>query len=180
MGTVRAIEAADNSAIRNIIRTVMPEFGASGQGFAIHDAEVEDMYSAYSQKRHAYFVYEEEGKILGGGGIGPLKGGDTDTCELKKMYFLSEGRGKGLGQKVLTACLEAARNQGYKTCYLETFNTMNQAMKLYERNGFKKLAARAAVPGILPAMYSTAGHCSAFSCSSEFIFTALEADISIT
>ncbi|MFN8334927.1 MAG: GNAT family N-acetyltransferase [Cyclobacteriaceae bacterium] len=139
MGTVRAIEAADNSAIRNIIRTVMPEFGASGQGFAIHDAEVEDMYSAYSQKRHAYFVYEEEGKILGGGGIGPLKGGDTDTCELKKMYFLSEGRGKGLGQKVLTACLEAARNQGYKTCYLETFNTMNQAMKLYERNGFKKI-----------------------------------------
>lgn len=139
MGTVRAIEAADNSAIKNIIRTVMPEFGAGGQGFAIHDAEVEDMYNAYTQKRHAYFVYEEDGEILGGGGIGPLKGGDGDTCELKKMYFQSKGRGKGLGQKVLTACLEAAREHGYKTCYLETFNTMNQAMKLYERNAFKKI-----------------------------------------
>ncbi len=136
---VRALEPKDNSAIRNIIRTVMPEFGASGQGFAIHDAEVEDMCAAYSQKGHAYFVYEENGKILGGGGVGPLKGGHPDTCELKKMYFLSEGRGKGMGQQVLTACLTAAKNLGYTTCYLETFNTMHQAMKLYERNGFEKI-----------------------------------------
>lgn len=136
---IRALEQKDNPAIRSIIRTVMPEFGASGQGFAIHDAEVEDMYAAYSQNGHAYFVFEENGRILGGGGIGPLKGGDADTCELKKMYFLSEGRGKGMGQKVLTACLQAAKDLGYKKCYLETFNTMHLAMKLYERNDFKKI-----------------------------------------
>jgi putative acetyltransferase len=136
---VRALEPKDNSAIRNIIRTVMPEFGASGQGFAIHDAEVEDMYAAYSQHGHAYFVYEENGKILGGGGVGPLKGGDVATCELKKMYFLSEGRGKGMGQQVLTACLNTAKDLGYTTCYLETFNTMYQAMKLYERNDFERI-----------------------------------------
>ena len=137
---VRALEPKDNSAIRSIIRTVMPEFGASGQGFAIHDAEVEDMYAAYSQQGHAYFVYEEHGKILGGGGVGPLKGGDAATCELKKMYFLSEGRGKGMGRQVLTACLQAAKELGYTTCYLETFNTMHQAMKLYERNDFEKIS----------------------------------------
>lgn len=137
---VRTLEHNDNPAIRNIIRTVMPEFGASGKGFAIHDAEVEDMYTAYTQPGHAYFVYEENGQLLGGGGIGPLKGGDADTCELKKMYFLSEGRGKGLGQKVLTACLQAAKNLNYKKCYLETFNTMHLAMKLYERNGFEKIS----------------------------------------
>lgn len=136
---VRTLARNDNPAVRNIIRTVMPEFGASGQGFAIHDAEVEDMYSAYSQKGHAYFVYEEDGKLFGGGGIGPLKGGDADTCELKKMYFLAEGRGKGMGQQVLTECLRAAKVLGYTICYLETFNTMHQAMKLYERNGFEKI-----------------------------------------
>lgn len=136
---VRILEPKDNSAIRSIIRTVMPEFGASGQGFAIHDAEVEDMYAAYSQPGHSYFVYEENGKILGGGGVGPLKGADTTTCELKKMYFLSEGRGKGMGQQVLSACLQAAKELGYQKCYLETFNTMHQAMKLYERNGFEKI-----------------------------------------
>jgi putative acetyltransferase len=137
---VRALQPNDNSAIRDIIRTVMPEFGASGQGFAIHDAEVEDMYGAYSQKGCAYFVFEEHGKILGGGGVGPLKGGAADICELKKMYFLSEGRGKGMGQQVLTACLQAAKDLGYEKCYLETFNTMHLAMKLYERNGFEKIS----------------------------------------
>lgn len=136
---VRPLKPKDNSAIRDIIRTVMPEFGASGQGFAIHDAEVEDMYAAYAQPGHAYFVCEEDGKIIGGGGVGLLAGGDGTTCELKKMYFLAEGRGKGLGQEVLRECLQAAKELGYKICYLETFNTMHLAMKLYERNGFERI-----------------------------------------
>jgi putative acetyltransferase len=137
---VRPLEQKDNPAVRDIIRTVMPEFGASGQGFAIHDSEVENMFAAYTQPRCAYFVWEENGKIVGGGGVAPLQGGDDDTCELKKMYFLPEGRGKGLGQSVLTECLSAAKAIGFKICYLETFNTMNSAMKLYEKNGFQKIS----------------------------------------
>lgn len=136
---VRHIQHNDIQAVRDIIQTVMPEFGASGAGFAIHDAEVSDMHTAYTRPGHAYFVFEDQGKIVGGGGIGPLEGGDTTTCELKKMYFLSEGRGKGQGQAVLTACLQAAKDLGYTHCYLETFNTMTLAMKLYERNGFEKI-----------------------------------------
>jgi putative acetyltransferase len=137
---VRPLEQKDNQAVRDIIRTVMPEFGASGQGFAIHDSEVENMLAAYTRPRCVYFVLEENGKILGGGGVAPLEGGDADTCELKKMYFLPEGRGKGLGQQVLTECLKAAKAIGFKYCYLETFNTMSSAMKLYEKNGFQKIS----------------------------------------
>jgi putative acetyltransferase len=136
---IRPIELRDNPLVRDIIKTVMPEFGASGQGFAIHDTEVEDMFAAYTRQRCAYFVCEVEGKIVGGGGVAPLEGGDADTCELKKMYFLPEGRGKGLGQQVLSACLKAAAEIGFSFCYLETFNTMHGAMKLYEKNGFTKI-----------------------------------------
>jgi putative acetyltransferase len=136
---VRLIRNSDNLKVASIIRTVMPEYGATGQGFAIHDSEVDDMFSAYSKPRSAYYLYEEDGAVLGGGGIAQLQGGDTDTCELKKMYFLSAGRGKGLGQQVLDACLQAARNFEYRYCYLETFNTMTLAMKLYERNGFERI-----------------------------------------
>ena len=138
---LRKLEQRDNQSVRDIIRTVMPEFGASGQGFAIHDKEVENMFAAYTQPRCAYFVWEEAGKILGGGGVAPLAGGDADTCELKKMYFLPEGRGKGLGQSILTECLKKAKSLGFKYCYLETFNTMASAMKLYEKNDFKKISS---------------------------------------
>ncbi len=137
--TIRLINPQDNAQVANIIRTVMPEFGASGQGFAIHDNEVENMYAAYTQKRCAYFVCEVGGVIVGGGGVAPLEGGDEATCELKKMYFLPEGRGKGYGQKVLDECLRAAKEIGYTWCYLETFNTMTNAMRLYAKNGFEKI-----------------------------------------
>lgn len=136
---IRPIVAADNVAMAAIIRKVMPEFGAGGQGFAIHDNEVDRMSDAYQQPRCAYFVCEVDGMVLGGGGVAPLQDGNADTCELKKMYFLAEARGMGLGQSLLTQCLAAARDFEFTYCYLETFNTMAQAMKLYERNGFKRI-----------------------------------------
>lgn len=138
--SIRKVSKQDSAQLANIIRTVMPEFGASGAGFAIHDSEVNDIYAAYSKPRTAYFVCEQGAKIIGGGGIAPLEGGNEDVCELKKMYFLPEARGKGLGQKILSSCIQAARDNGFKICYLETFNTMTTAMKLYEKNGFIKIS----------------------------------------
>jgi putative acetyltransferase len=136
---IRKIAVEDNHAMSDIIRTVMPAFGAGGKGFAIHDAEVDNLHAAYTRIRSAYFVCEIGGKILGGGGVAQLDGADKNICELKKMYFLPDGRGKGLGQRVLTACLTAAAEAGFEFCYIETFNTMKAAMKLYEKNAFEKI-----------------------------------------
>jgi putative acetyltransferase len=55
---IRPIEARDDAAIAAIIRAVMPEFGASGCGFAISDPEVDWMHRAYTEQRSAYFVVE--------------------------------------------------------------------------------------------------------------------------
>ncbi len=136
---VREVRREDNKAMANVIRTVMPEFGAGGAGFAIHDKEVDDIFGSYSQERCAYYVCEVDGKVVGGGGVAPLLNGDPNICELKKMYFLPEGRGLGLGSKVLDKCLDAARKIGFEYCYLETFNTMKDAMVLYEKKGFSKI-----------------------------------------
>ena len=136
---IRKIEPKDNLQVARIIRTVMPEFGAGGLGFAIHDREVDDMYKAYNAPRSSYYVCEVNGKVVGGGGVAPLQGGNADTCELKKMYFLPEARGRGYGNLLLQQCLSDARTFGYTICYLETFNTMKDAMKLYEKNGFQKI-----------------------------------------
>src|SRR5690606_21083109 len=122
-----------------IIRTVMHEFGACGDGFAIKDPEVDWMSRAYAQPRSAYFVLERGDVVLGGGGMAPLEGGDADTCELRKMYFLAEARGIGAGSAMMARCLEAARAAGFRRCYLETLAGMGAAMKLYERSGFRRI-----------------------------------------
>src|SRR4051812_38848072 len=134
----RPIRPSDDPAVAAVIRTVMPEFGASGEGFAIKDAEVDSMSAAYSRPRHAYFVVERDGRVVGGAGVGPLVGGPDDTCELRKMYFLPDARGHGMGEQLLRQCLQSARELGFTRCYLETLNSMTAAMKLYEKVGFKK------------------------------------------
>ena len=138
---IRPITPADNAAVAAVIRSVMPEFGADGPGFAIHDTEVDDMAGAYAHPGCAYFVVESEGRVCGGGGIAPLDDPEPGICELRKMYFLPELRGIGAGKALITVCLDSARNLGYRRCYLETLTGMNAAQKLYEANAFVRLSA---------------------------------------
>ena len=138
---IRPIRAEDDPAMATIIRTVMPEFGACGAGFAINDPEVDWMSRAYAEPRHAYFVVERAGRVLGGAGVAPLAGGDGSVCELRKMYFLPEARGIGAGAAMMATCLEAARGFDFRQCYLETLTGMDGAMKLYERSGFRRIDA---------------------------------------
>ncbi len=137
--TIRPIRPEDDAAMAAVIRTVMPEFGATGCGFAISDPEVDWMSRAYAQPRHAYFVLERAGRVLGGAGVAPLAGGDAGTCELRKMYFLPEARGIGAGAAMIAHCLDAARSLGFRQCYLETLTGMDAAMRLYERSGFRRI-----------------------------------------
>ena len=139
--SIRPITADDDAAMAAVIRTVMPEFGAVGDGFAINDPEVDWMSRAYSEPRCAYFVVERDGVVLGGGGVAPLVGGDPDVCELRKMYFLPALRGVGAGAAMMSKCLDAARALGFERCYLETLHGMDAAMRLYERSGFQRLGA---------------------------------------
>ena len=138
---IRPIRAGDDAAMADVIRTVMPEFGATGSGFAISDPEVDWMSRAYAAPRHAYFVLERDGRVLGGAGVAPLAGGDADVCELRKMYFLPEARGSGAGAAMMARCLDAARGFGFTRCYLETLTGMDAAMRLYERSGFRRIDA---------------------------------------
>jgi len=137
--SIRPIEPRDDAAIAAIIRTVMPEFGADGPGFAIHDAEVDAMSAAYSAPRSAYFVIERAGVVEGGAGVAPLEGGDADVCELRKMYFLPSLRGLGAGRAAIERCLATAPAFGFRRCYLETLTGMDGAQKLYLANGFHRI-----------------------------------------
>lgn len=152
--TIRPITGGDDARMAAIIRAVMPEFGAIGDGFAINDPEVDWMTRAYAEPRCAYFVVERDGEVLGGAGVAPLEGGDPDLCELRKMYFMPSLRGAGAGAAMMEKCLETARSAGFRRCYLETLRGMDAAMRLYERSGFKRL------PGPLGA--TGHGGCNAF------------------
>ncbi len=135
---IRAIEPKDNSEVAVVIRKVLVEMGVPKVGTTYEDKSLDDMYSYYDHPSMQYFVVEENEHIIGCAGIAPLPP-ETEVCELQKMYFLPEARGRGIGAQMMTSCLNFANKAGYKRCYLETMPYMEQAKKLYARSGFEPL-----------------------------------------
>lgn len=135
---IRKIEAKDNKEIENVIRTCLIEFGANHEGTAWTDSNLGRFSEIYNTVGNKYWIAEnEEGKIIGGVGIGKLDGID-DVCELQKMYCLPEARGTGVSHKLMGVALEYA-SKYYNRCYLETLENMVAAQKFYEKYGFTRI-----------------------------------------
>lgn len=136
---IRPIQKNDNPKIAAVIREVFVGDGYPLTGTAYADPQLDAMFETYSQPQSVYFVVETDDKIVGGAGIGPVENEPT-TCELQKMYFLPQARGKGLGFEMIQKCLAAATGFGYEKCYLETLSEMQVAQQLYKKAGFDYLS----------------------------------------
>lgn len=140
---IREIEPKDNPKIAKAIRAVLIEMGVPKVGTAYEDAALDCMYETYDKPSKAYFVVCNGEDILGGAGISALDNyeGNNRICELQKMYFMPDARGKGIGSKMMQKCLEFAKNSGFDKCYLETMPYMDDARKLYRKVGFEAIDA---------------------------------------
>jgi len=134
---IRPIELKDNQQLALAIRAVLIEMGVPKVGTAYEDKELDEMYETYDADRSCYFVIEKAGDILGGAGLAPLKDGAPNVCELQKMYFMPDARGKGKGKEMIHKCLSFARAQKFDLCYIETMPNMLDAQTLYKKVGFE-------------------------------------------
>lgn len=139
---IREITPADDTQIAEVIRSVLIEFGVPKVGTAYADKVLDCMAETYNKPTSAYFVVEDNGRIIGGAGIAQLDNFDGNVCELQKMYFLPEARGIGLGRQMMEICLNKAKSLGFEKCYLETLPYMEDARKLYAKVGFTSLDSR--------------------------------------
>ncbi|MBS7233339.1 GNAT family N-acetyltransferase [Flavobacterium psychroterrae] len=138
---IRRIKKEDNQAVAQLIRSVFDEMEIPKVGTAYADPYLDLMFEEYNKPKSAYFVVENEGKIVGCSGVAPLENGDPKICELQKMYFLPETRGLGIGAQMIEKCLEQGRIFGFEKCYIETMPFMHAAQKLYKKSGFEYLDA---------------------------------------
>ena len=136
---IREIQERDNLEIAKIVRDVLMEMGAPKVGTAYEDPQLDFMFETYNRPKAVYFVVEKDHKIVGGAGVSQLENGEETICELQKMYFLPEARGRGLGIQIIEKCLQSAKDFGFESCYLETMPYMEAAQKLYKKVGFEYL-----------------------------------------
>ncbi|WP_027137264.1 GNAT family N-acetyltransferase [Gaetbulibacter saemankumensis] len=136
---IREILPEDNTQLEKVIRACFHEFDIPLEGTAYSDSETPCMYESYQNDDDVYFVITNGSSILGGAGVKPLKDYNGEVCEIQKMYFSPEIRGKGFGKQMFEMCLKAAKNLGYKQCYLESAPQLKAAIHIYEAYGFKHL-----------------------------------------
>lgn len=68
-----------------------------------------------------------------------VKSADEGSAELKALYLAPELRGKGYGYKLLDTAVTYAKDAGYKRIVLDSMLIYEDALRLYERFGFRHI-----------------------------------------
>ena len=85
----------------------------------------------------AFFVTRDRGHAAGCGGV-LLVG--REYAEIKRMYVRPAFRGRGLARLMLDHLVAHARGRGLTVIRLETGIHQREAIALYERSGFRRIA----------------------------------------
>ncbi len=83
-----------------------------------------------------FVTVREDGRVVAGGGIRRLEDG---VAEVKRMYVVPEGRGRGHSRRVLDELERAAVDLGYRALRLDTADWMTTAISLYLSAGFQTI-----------------------------------------
>ena len=130
---IRSATNADCERVVDLVSAVLAEFHLPFDPDS-KDADLKDIEGSYFQAGGVFELIEDaHGKLLGTYGLFPL---NDSTCELRKMYFLPEIRGLGLGKQVLERAVEHAQRLGFRAIMLETISVLQRAIHLYTRFGF--------------------------------------------
>lgn len=130
---VRDASNADEAAIREVVYTVLAEYGLAPDPDGT-DADLADLEGNYWRRGGVFrVVVSAEGPIVGCAGLFRL---NSMEAEVRKMYLLPLARGSGLGRLLLDQLIADARRLGYRRVVLETASVLSEAIGLYRSAGF--------------------------------------------
>jgi putative acetyltransferase len=137
---IRKVRKEDNSALAKVIREVFEEHDAPRIGTVYSDPTTDNLYELFRTSRSVLWVAETESAIIGCCGIYPTEGLPENYAELVKFYLSQNARGKGTGKELMDLSIRSAIEFGYKKLYLESLFQFSKAVRIYEKQGFKKLS----------------------------------------
>ncbi len=107
------------------------------QGF---QQELEHLPGDYAGPRGRLFIARDpaNGEAAGCIALRPFEG---DTGEVKRLYVRPAYRDTGLGAKLASLVIAAAREAGYRRLVLDTLDHMQSAIRLYGKLGFREIPA---------------------------------------
>ncbi len=123
---------SENKDFRQLIRLLDIYLTQSDK--AAH--EVCKQYNNIETIKHVLVVYEENTPV----GCGAIRTFSSDTMEIKRMFVLNDKRRSGIATSIIQELEKWSKELGYKRTVLETGTQLPEAIKLYEKQGYKKIA----------------------------------------
>jgi len=106
------------------------------------DGELKQLLDLFSEeKRNAFWVVEDGGKIVGCFGI---ESHGTDETELRRMYLDKAYRGMGIAQRMIEQAQAEARARGFRKMILSTAEIQRSALGFYRKSGFREVRTETA------------------------------------
>jgi GNAT superfamily N-acetyltransferase len=102
------------------------------------DGRDHDFYNQYNKIdkiKHVIVAYSGELPVA----CGAIKEFDQKTMEVKRMFTSDSHRGKGIATQVLNELEKWALESGYSKCILETGKRLPDAVRLYQKNGYRPI-----------------------------------------
>jgi GNAT superfamily N-acetyltransferase len=132
MGLTVAAEDPENRDAAALLKSLEAELGERYGDEGKTDFAAEQVRVSGS----VFLVARLDGLAVGCGALRPMEAG---VGEVKRMFVDPAMRGRGVASRVLVELEKCARAMGYRVLRLETGVRQPEAIRLYEREGYRRI-----------------------------------------
>ena len=128
----RQYKPEDSVGVKNLILSIL-EKEYPFEGSLYQDSDINDISGTYGGKGNAFFVIEEDKKIVGTVGI---KRETAEKALLRRLFVDENYRKRGFGTALLKKAIEFCESKEYKEMIFRATDRMELAMKLCKKTRF--------------------------------------------
>lgn len=133
--TLRSLRAGDlGSVTARQAMLYAKEYGWNQDYEALVAQILAQFHNAFDPKADDAWIAEADGQMVGS--IFLVRSDEPAVAKLRLLYVEPDARGMGVGQRLVTTCVNRARELGYERIELWTVTALSAARRLYERAGF--------------------------------------------